>query len=97
LTSAASRLLRALLRAYQLVLSPLVGPACRFAPTCSAYAIEAIERHGPSRGLLLGARRLARCHPLGGSGFDPVPEPRADARRAPAACERAATQSWNRA
>ncbi|MEW6272444.1 MAG: membrane protein insertion efficiency factor YidD [Thermodesulfobacteriota bacterium] len=67
-------LLRALLRAYQLVLSPLLGPACRFAPSCSEYAREAIERHGAARGTLLALRRLSRCHPLGGSGFDPVPE-----------------------
>ena len=66
-------LLRALLRGYQLVVSPLVGPACRFAPTCSEYAREAIDVHGPGRGSWLAARRLCRCHPFGGSGFDPVP------------------------
>lgn len=68
-------LLRALIRGYQLTLSPLVGPACRFAPSCSEYAREAIALHGPWRGTALGARRLSRCHPFGGSGFDPVPEP----------------------
>ncbi len=68
-----ARLLRVLISAYQLTLSPLLGPACRFTPSCSAYALEAIERHGAARGSWLALRRLARCHPLGGSGFDPVP------------------------
>ena len=67
-------LLRALLRGYQLLLSPLVGPACRFAPSCSEYAREAIALHGPGYGSWLAIRRLSRCHPLGGAGFDPVPE-----------------------
>ncbi|MBM4245377.1 MAG: membrane protein insertion efficiency factor YidD [Deltaproteobacteria bacterium] len=70
-----ARLLRALLRGYQLALSPLVGPACRFAPSCSEFAREALALHGPWHGSLLALRRLSRCHPLGGSGFDPVPEP----------------------
>lgn len=61
------------IRAYRLVLSPWVGMHCRFQPTCSAYALEALERHGPFRGSWLTIRRLARCHPCGGSGFDPVP------------------------
>jgi uncharacterized protein len=61
-------------RAYRLVLSPWVGHACRFQPTCSAYALEALERHGGLRGGWLAARRLLGCHPWGGSGFDPVPE-----------------------
>jgi len=74
--------LRALLRAYQLVLSPWVGPACRFEPSCSEYARQAIDRHGPGHGSLLALRRLLRCHPLGGSGFDPVPEERGSARLA---------------
>ncbi|HEY8516666.1 MAG TPA: membrane protein insertion efficiency factor YidD [Candidatus Binatia bacterium] len=69
-----AKLLRALLRVYQLVVSPLLGPACRYVPSCSEYAREAIERHGAARGSLLALRRLGRCHPLGGSGFDPVPE-----------------------
>jgi putative membrane protein insertion efficiency factor len=68
-----AKLLIALIRLYQLVLSPLVGGACRFVPSCSAYAREAIERHGAARGSWLALRRLARCHPFGGSGFDPVP------------------------
>ena len=69
-----AKLLIALIRAYQLVLSPLVGGACRFQPSCSAYALEAVERHGAWRGSLLAARRLAKCHPFGASGFDPVPD-----------------------
>jgi putative membrane protein insertion efficiency factor len=73
MTAALATLLRAVLRAYQLVVSPLLGPACRFAPSCSEYAREAIELHGPGRGSWLAVRRLCRCHPLGGSGFDPVP------------------------
>jgi putative membrane protein insertion efficiency factor len=58
---------------YQLLLSPYFGGSCRFLPTCSCYAIEAIEKHGAFRGCLLAMRRLSRCHPLGRSGFDPVP------------------------
>lgn len=69
-----STALSAAVRCYQLLVSPLLPPACRFLPTCSEYAAEAIERHGPWRGIILAARRLARCHPWGGSGYDPVPE-----------------------
>ncbi|MBT8447083.1 MAG: membrane protein insertion efficiency factor YidD [Gammaproteobacteria bacterium] len=68
-----SALLRSLVRAYQLVISPAIGPHCRHTPTCSNYMLEAIERHGPLRGTWLGLRRIARCHPWGTSGFDPVP------------------------
>ncbi len=68
----------ALVRAYQLVLGPLVGGACRFHPTCSAYAIEALETHGGVRGTWLALRRVSRCHPLGSSGYDPVPPATAD-------------------
>jgi len=68
--------LTAVLSGYQLLISPLLPPACRFLPTCSEYAAEAITRHGPRRGVLLALRRLARCHPWGGSGYDPVPGPR---------------------
>ena len=62
-----------LVRAYQLALSPFAGGACRFTPSCSEYAIEAIQEHGALRGLGLALRRVGRCHPLGSSGFDPVP------------------------
>ena len=62
-----------LIRLYQWIFSPLLGPSCRFEPSCSHYAIEAIERHGALRGSWLTGRRLGRCHPLGDSGFDPVP------------------------
>ncbi|MBM4007423.1 MAG: membrane protein insertion efficiency factor YidD [Planctomycetes bacterium] len=62
-----------LVRGYQIVLSPLLGGRCRFAPSCSHYAIEAFERHGALRGLWLTIRRVGRCHPWGGSGVDPVP------------------------
>jgi putative membrane protein insertion efficiency factor len=68
-----AKLLLALIRLYQFVLSPFVGGACRFVPSCSVYAREAIERHGALRGSWLALRRLSRCHPFGGSGFDPVP------------------------
>jgi len=60
------------IRAYQKVVSPLLGPRCRYAPTCSEYAVEAIERHGVVRGLALALWRVLRCHPFGGSGYDPV-------------------------
>jgi putative membrane protein insertion efficiency factor len=65
---------RVAIRLYQYFLSPLIGPTCRFAPSCSEYAAEAIERFGVLRGGWLALRRLARCHPWGGSGYDPVPQ-----------------------
>jgi len=68
-----ARVLTALVRGYQLALSPLLPAACRYYPTCSAYAIEAIERHGALRGSWLAARRIARCHPFRPGGYDPVP------------------------
>ena len=71
-----SLVLRVLIRAYQLLISPLVGPTCRFWPSCSEYAAEAVAVHGALRGTLLAVRRLLRCHPWGGSGFDPVPPSR---------------------
>ena len=64
----------ALVRAYQLGLSPLLGPNCRFYPTCSCYAREALERHGSAVGIYLSVRRLLRCHPWHPGGYDPVPE-----------------------
>lgn len=63
----------ALIRLYRWLLSPWLGPACRFEPSCSRYAELAIERHGAVRGGWLAIRRLARCHPFGGAGLDPVP------------------------
>lgn len=69
-----SRLLIAPVRFYQRAISPLTPPACRFTPTCSQYMIEAIEKHGPLKGLYLGTRRILRCNPWGGCGYDPVPD-----------------------
>lgn len=62
-----------LLRGYKLLISPWLPPSCRFWPTCSEYAHEAVARHGVRKGVLLGAKRLARCHPWGPHGPDPVP------------------------
>lgn len=62
-----------LIRAYQLVLSPLLGNNCRYYPTCSCYAHQAIEKYGVFRGLWLGIRRIGRCHPWAEGGYDPVP------------------------
>ncbi|GAB5389278.1 MAG: hypothetical protein Alpg2KO_22460 [Alphaproteobacteria bacterium] len=70
--------LLALIKAYQLLLAPLLGANCRFQPGCSRYAAEAIQTHGPLRGTWLAAKRLARCHPWGGHGYDPVPPVNAD-------------------
>ncbi len=61
------------IRFYQICISPLTPPACRFTPTCSQYAVEALKKHGPLKGLYLALRRILRCHPWGGSGYDPVP------------------------
>ncbi|MDN3608631.1 membrane protein insertion efficiency factor YidD [Vibrio ostreicida] len=62
-----------LVRLYQGLISPLLGPRCRFSPTCSAYAIEAIKAHGCVKGCWLSSKRLLKCHPLSEGGFDPVP------------------------
>ena len=62
-----------LVRFYQLCISPLKPPSCRFTPTCSQYALQALRKYGPIKGLYLTIRRLLRCHPWGGSGYDPVP------------------------
>ena len=67
------RLLLALIRSYPLLLSPLLGPRCRFYPTCSAYAAEAIETHGAVRGAWLALKRISKCHPWHPGGVDPVP------------------------
>ncbi len=61
------------IRGYQRFISPLTPPVCRFTPTCSNYAIQAIQKHGPLRGTWLAIKRIARCNPWGGSGYDPVP------------------------
>ena len=74
----------ALIRWYQRAVSPALGTACRYEPTCSRYAYEAIERHGLARGAWLAARRLARCRPGGGRGYDPVPDPSQANLRRPA-------------
>ena len=68
------RVMIRLIRGYQKFISPLFPPSCRFVPTCSSYAIQAIERFGVFRGGWLTIRRLLRCHPWGGHGYDPVPE-----------------------
>lgn len=67
------RLLILPIRFYQRFISPMLPPACRFTPTCSQYAVEAIQKHGALKGLHLAIRRILRCHPWGGSGYDPVP------------------------
>jgi hypothetical protein len=74
LSGATARLMLGLVRAYQLGLSPWLGGHCRHVPTCSVYAADAIRRFGPARGGWLTLKRLARCHPWGTAGYDPVPE-----------------------
>lgn len=71
--SPAARIAQALIRGYQLLLGPFIGGACRFEPSCSTYAMEAMATHGAWRGVFLTLRRLGRCHPLASPGFDPVP------------------------
>ena len=66
--------LKILIRGYQLAISPLLGPRCRFYPSCSHYALEAIEIHGAVRGTWLAIKRIGRCHPWHEGGFDPVPD-----------------------
>ena len=68
-----------LLRGYQLLISPVLGPRCRFYPSCSNYAVTAFRRHGLARGLYLSVRRLLRCHPFNPGGIDPVPEQKREA------------------
>ncbi len=65
--------LKLLIRGYQLFVSPVLGANCRYAPSCSQYAVEAIDSHGAVRGSWLAVKRIGRCHPWGGSGYDPVP------------------------
>jgi uncharacterized protein len=68
-----SKIFVGLIRVYQYTLSPLLGPACRYTPTCSQYGVDAIKKHGAFRGGYLTLRRILSCHPWGGSGHDPVP------------------------
>lgn len=68
-----SHILIILIRFYQRFISPLTPPACRFVPSCSQYTVEAIQKHGPMKGLWLAIKRICRCNPWGGSGYDPVP------------------------
>lgn len=68
-----ARAIDALIGAYQLLLSPVLGMHCRFHPTCSQYARDAVTTHGAMRGVLLGVRRILRCHPFSAGGYDPVP------------------------
>ena len=63
----------AIVKVYQVVISPWLGPSCRYIPTCSQYAIEALKKYGPFKGLWLTLKRIAKCHPWGGHGHDPVP------------------------
>ena len=70
---AMKRILLGLIDAYRLLLSPILGPSCRFYPTCSAYAAEAIEKHGALRGAWLAVKRISKCHPWNPGGVDPVP------------------------
>ena len=62
-----------LIKFYQWIISPVLGPKCRYTPTCSAYALEALRKYGPLKGGWLALRRISRCHPWGGHGYDPVP------------------------
>ena len=78
--SAGARVLTVAITGYRRFISPLLGPHCRFAPSCSAYALDAVREHGALRGSWLAVRRLARCHPFNPGGFDPVP-PAARRRR----------------
>ena len=68
-------LLIGLVKFYRNFISPLTPPSCRYSPTCSAYMLEAVQLYGPFRGGWLGLKRISRCHPWGGSGYDPVPRP----------------------
>jgi uncharacterized protein len=68
-----SSIFLAIIKIYQLFISPLLPPSCRYTPTCSQYTVEAIKKYGPFKGGCLGLRRIMRCHPWGGHGHDPVP------------------------
>ncbi|MDG1923891.1 MAG: membrane protein insertion efficiency factor YidD [Pseudomonadales bacterium] len=68
------KLILLIIKGYQLAISPLIGPCCRFAPTCSQYALESFEKHGFVRGLVLSLKRISKCHPFHAGGIDEVPE-----------------------
>ncbi|MDO5523548.1 MAG: membrane protein insertion efficiency factor YidD [Bacteroidia bacterium] len=76
-----TQLLLAPVYLYRFAISPLLPPSCRYTPTCSRYAIDALKKHGPARGTYLAAKRILSCHPWGGSGYDPVPEPKTNKRQ----------------
>jgi len=88
MTSGAAWLLVGAIRLYRMTLSPWIGQGCRFNPTCSVFAEEAVRRHGAARGSWLALRRLASCHPWGGSGYDPVPQSLPHSHRRPIAPRR---------
>ncbi len=77
------QVLKSLIAAYQAIVSPLLGPRCRYHPTCSNYMSQAVEQHGALRGVWLGLRRLARCHPWSEGGHDPIPRARTHAATQP--------------
>lgn len=83
MSSLVARPLVWLVQAYQLLVSPLLGPTCKYYPSCSAYAVTALTEHGPLRGLWLAGRRLLRCHPWSHGGVDHVPPRRATATTTP--------------
>jgi putative membrane protein insertion efficiency factor len=62
-----------LIRFYQLVISPMIGPKCRYTPTCSSYSLQAFKKYGALKGFILSVKRISKCHPWGGSGYDPLP------------------------
>lgn len=69
------RFMMTLVRGYQLLLSPILGNNCRYYPSCSEYTLEAMDKHGPWRGIWMGLKRVSRCHPFHEGGYDPVPDP----------------------
>ncbi|MBI4727668.1 membrane protein insertion efficiency factor YidD [candidate division TA06 bacterium] len=76
LTRALTKTLLFIIRAYQLTLGAVLPKSCRFHPSCSQYALEAVKVHGPGRGVLLAVKRIMRCHPFNPGGYDPVPDPK---------------------
>jgi len=90
------RILIALLKGYRYLISPLLGPHCRYLPTCSAYAVEALEIHGLWRGSGLAIRRVLRCHPFHPGGYDPVPPPSTPSSEGPSEGPRDEVERRNR-